>query len=128
MCPKNAIERAVRVAIGLSERVMKAMRRNPRDRAGLQGERSADGHKMLKPTRRLKSAVRVKAVVAEANAPTACDPPGYQQSDKIRPRKGKDRPDRKDMKQGDKEHRVPMPFLAIDRFKINNIIFHVYQI
>ena len=81
---------------------------------------------MLEPTRRLESAVRVKAMVAKANAPTARYPPRCKQCDKIRPLESKDRPDRKDVKQSDKEHRVPMPFLAIDRFEINNI-FHVDQ-
>jgi len=98
----------MRIFVGLSERMVYAMRRDPCDRSGLETKRTARGEKSLEPDRRFKAAVCEQSMISDPNAPTSCDPPHNEGRGKILPAKREERSYGDHMESGDKEDGVPV--------------------
>ena len=106
--PVSAVERAVRVVVGFGERVMQPVCRDPCHRARLDGERSDNAQKSLEPTRSFETAMRQKAVITDADADAAGQPPHNERGRQILPAEGKQGTYCQCMKNGDTDHRRPI--------------------
>src|SRR4029434_9181464 len=112
----------MRVAVAFRVRVMTAMRRDPGDRASFESERAAYSQKVLDPFRGFESTVSEEAVIANADAEAAGDPP-HQDGDFERGpteiEKGQSRADvKRKHEKGDRP--VDRSFMRIDRYLVSH--------
>ena len=109
MCAqKRAVARAVRIAFVVGQLVMLPVRRHPEDRSALERHRAADGEEILERLRRLEPAVRVQAVIAEADAEADGHPVQHERDDEVGPREGPERRDGQDVEDDHEAGRDPV--------------------
>ena len=100
VAPPAAIVRRVRIALLVAEAVVLAMHGDPGDRRTFAGQRAQQAEQAADPAIGLKTAVRQKAMIAQANAQAAADPRKNAEGDQADPGKAKRRGQRADVHEG----------------------------
>jgi hypothetical protein len=113
MRPPGSIVGRVGIAILIGLLMMNPVCGHPGNGAALQSERSANGESVVKPYWCLERAMRVKAMVAEANPQTGGGPIEHRRYEKEFPRKEKKTSDRADMEKHHENGRRPIQPLRL---------------